>query len=96
MLDVSTRLKLDMMRLALNMEEERFSKKIFKWAKKFGFIIDGDYIIVNKENIPAFLNNLREYIELPDKGKISQIECLFCGSLINENDTVCPFCGNQK
>ena len=95
MLGVSTRLKLDMMRLALNMEEKSFSKKIFKWAKKFDFIIDGDYIIVNKETIPAFLNNLREHLESPKEGNINKIECLFCGKLIDSDVTVCSYCGNK-
>ncbi|MHA1671291.1 MAG: hypothetical protein ACTSV5_12055 [Promethearchaeota archaeon] len=86
MLTVSTRLKLKMMRIALNMEEKIFTKKIFEWAKKFNFVIDGDYLIVNPEHISEFLQDLGEDQDL-------KVQCPFCQKFIEPNVKVCPYCG---
>lgn len=58
MIKVSTRIKLEMMRHALNMDLKTFNGKIFKWAEDFGLTIDGDYLIINKETISDFIDEL--------------------------------------
>ena len=58
MLNVSTKIKLEMMRKALKLQENIFSEKIFEWAEQFNFTIDGDYLIVNKDTIEDFMNAL--------------------------------------
>ncbi len=58
MLQVSNRIKLDMMRNALNMEKKAFDVKIFEWAEEFDFVIDGDILIVDKETISDYINKL--------------------------------------
>ena len=86
MIAVSTRLKLKMMRIALDMEEKTFTEKIFEWAKKFNFIIDGKYLVVNPEYISDFLQDLGE-------DQIHKVQCAFCQKFIEPNVKVCPYCG---
>ena len=86
MLAVSTRLKLEMVRIALNMDEKVFTKKIFEWAKKFNFVIDGDYLLVNPEYISDFLQDLGE-------DQTQKVQCAFCQKFIEPNLKVCPYCG---
>lgn len=86
MLAVSTRLKLEMVRIALNMDEKLFTKKIFEWAKKFNLVIDGDYLLVNPEYISEFLQELGENQSL-------KVQCAFCQKFIEHNVKICPYCG---
>jgi len=58
MMEVSTRIELEMMRKALKMDEDRFSAKIFEWAHEFGFVIDGKFLIVKQETISDFMDEL--------------------------------------
>ena len=58
MLQVSNRINLDMMKNALNMEKKAFDVKIFEWAEEFGFIIDKDILIVDKDAISDYINKL--------------------------------------
>ena len=56
LMKVSTRLRLDMMRDVLNIDPHTFNYKIIDWAYKFEFIIDGDYLIVNKDTVSDFID----------------------------------------
>ncbi len=97
MLNVSNRLKLKMMRTALGLEKESFNNFIFEWAKKFKFTIDGDYLIINKETISAFLNYLKSLENINhDIIKENKSDCSFCGNLIDIKISVCPYCGNKN
>ena len=60
MLEVSTRISLDRMQDVLEMEKKRFNKRIFDLAKQYGFTIDGDYLIVNKETVSDFVDSLEK------------------------------------
>ncbi len=60
MLDVSKRISLDRMQDVLEMEKKAFNKRIFELAKQFGFIIDGDYLIVNKDTVSDFVDSLEK------------------------------------
>lgn len=55
----SHRIKLQMMQNALQLNKIEFDKMIFKWAEEFGFMIDGDYLIIQKEEV----SNLIEEVE---------------------------------
>ena len=87
MLEVSSKLRLDLMRNALEMDKKSFSNKIFDWAKKFNFIIEGDYLIVNPENVDKFLDDLFVM------GSQEKIQCKFCQKLITSDSKNCPYCG---
>lgn len=63
-LRVSNKLRLSMMRNALELDKEFFDVKVFDWADEFGFTIDGDYLLVNTENVAGFVESLsREFEE---------------------------------
>ncbi len=57
-LKVSVRIRMDQMRDILKMDQATFNDKIIDWADEFGFIIDGDYINVKKDNVDDFINML--------------------------------------
>lgn len=88
MLEVSSKIRLDLMRDALEMDEKSFSNKIFDWAKKFNFLIEGDYLIVNPENVDKFLDDL-----FVMQGSQEKIQCKFCQKLITSDSINCPYCG---
>ncbi len=94
MFEVSDRLKLKMLRTILGLRKEIFNTKIFEWAKKFHFKIDGDNIIINKETIPAFLHQINS-IDKEDNTITETTECLFCGNTVNKKLDVCPYCENN-
>jgi len=58
MIQVSNKLRLDMIRTALDMDDKLFTEKVFQWAKQFNFIIDGDYLIINQDTATEFLKNM--------------------------------------
>ena len=62
-MDVSTRVKIELLRNYLKMDEKLFNDKIFVWAKQFGFIIDGDYLNIRKENVSDFIDELEKQFQ---------------------------------
>jgi len=94
MLEVSDRLTLKMLRTSLEMQKEIFNTKIFEWAKKFDFKIDGYHLIINKETIPAFIQHIKS-LENGDDTINETIECLFCGNEVASKVKTCPYCGNN-
>lgn len=89
MMHVSNRISLEMMRQALDMDQKLFSNKIFDWAKKFTFIIDGDFLIVNKDNLNEFL------FALSENQDAKKIKCSFCGNEVDIQAKICPLCGKE-
>jgi small GTP-binding protein len=73
MLLVSNRIKLDMMRTALNMEKKAFDEKIFEWAEEFGFIIDKDIIIIDIDTISDYINKLDIMFETWEKSETKKL-----------------------
>jgi len=77
MFKVSNRIKFEMMRDALKIEEHLFNELIFEWADKFNFTIDGDYLIVNKETVDDFIQALDKQFkswESKERNKFGKIE----------------------
>jgi len=66
----SDSLRLDTIRDTLKMDGPTFSNKILDWSIEFGFEIDGDYLITNKNTVSDFIDELDRYFTLWDK-KIS-------------------------
>jgi len=62
-LHVSSRVRIEMMRNALEMDEKEFDAMIFNWAFDYGFKIDGDYIIIENVNIDDFISNLDSWFK---------------------------------
>ncbi|MFX0057374.1 MAG: zinc ribbon domain-containing protein [Candidatus Hodarchaeota archaeon] len=94
LLQVSNRLRLDMIRIALDMEEKEFTNKVFEWADKFKFVIDGDYLIVNYDTMSDFLDNLSSGFPTLKRAGI-KIKCRNCNNLIDFNAKICPKCGKD-
>lgn len=69
MIRVSTRINLDRMQDALDMDNKTFNDKIFDWAEEFEFIIDGDYLIINKETISDFIDSLDRQFAMWEKAE---------------------------
>lgn len=60
LLEVSKRIKIKMLQKLLNIGEEPVLEILIEWGKKYGFEIDGDYIIINKEKLPDLLKSLED------------------------------------
>ncbi|MEX2716458.1 MAG: hypothetical protein Q6370_009175 [Candidatus Sigynarchaeota archaeon] len=61
MMQVSKRLRVDMMRDALGIDTKTFSSKMIDWAAQFGFQIDGDYVDFSTGDTNGFINELDSY-----------------------------------
>jgi len=72
-LNVSVKIKMDQMRDILKMDQTTFNDKIIEWAEEFGFIIDGDYVNVNKESVEDFINALDAQFEVWEKQESDRI-----------------------
>ncbi len=64
MMEVSTRIKLDVMRDALDMNTKVFNSRIFDWAVKFNFKINGDFVIIEQADIEGFVADLDKQFEI--------------------------------
>ncbi len=94
MMEVSNRLRLDMIRVALDMEEKLFTQKVFQWAKEFNFLIDGDYLIINQETVKEFIEDLSVGANILSR-KGLKIKCRFCEKLVEYGAKICPYCGRD-
>jgi hypothetical protein len=73
MMQVSKRLRVDMMREALGMDMKDFSSKMIDWAAQFGFQIDGDYVNFENGDVKGFITELDSYFtEWNQKAKTKQ------------------------
>ena len=94
MMEVSNRLRLDMIRVALDMDEKLFTQKVFQWAKEFNFLIDGDYLIINQDSAKEFIEDLSVGANILSR-KGLKIKCRFCEKLIEYGAKICPHCGKD-
>lgn len=60
-------IQLDTLRNALKMDVHNFNNKILDWSIDYGFEIDGDYLITNKNTVSAFIDELDKYFSSWDK-----------------------------
>ena len=64
LLKISNRFRLDMMVDLLNIDKYLLKNKLLKLSKEFGFVIDGDYVIINNDTISKFIDALdKQFIE---------------------------------
>jgi hypothetical protein len=94
MIQVSSKLRLDMMRTALELDEKMFTEKVFQWAKQFNFIIEGDYLLINQNTTTDFLNDLSTESSILSRRGL-KIRCRFCENLIEYGAMICPYCGKE-
>lgn len=62
-LQYSNRVSKKMVRTVLGLDKSTFEEQISKWATEFGFKVDGDYIFINKDELPEFIKELDEKFE---------------------------------
>lgn len=60
LLEMSKRIKIEMIQTLLNIEKDRVIPLIIDWGKNYQFEINGDYLIINKETLPKLLENLKD------------------------------------
>lgn len=94
MMEVSHKLRLDMVRTALDMDDKLFTEKVFQWAKQFNFLIDGDYLIINQDTAKDFLNDLSTGTSILSRRGL-KVRCRYCEELIEYGASICPFCGKE-
>jgi len=94
MMEVSNKVRLDMIRTALDMDKKLFTEKVFQWAKQFNFLIDGDYLVINQDTATDFLNDLSTGPSILSRRGL-KMKCRFCEKLIEYGVKICPFCGKE-
>jgi len=59
------KISIDSLQKMLNFQDSnKFHIQVLEWAKKFSLIIDGDYLIINKDDLGFFVEELdRKYEE---------------------------------
>ncbi len=60
---VSDKIKIDMMKGALKVDDASFNDKIIDWATKFGFRISGDELILNQNKVNDFIKALDKQLQ---------------------------------
>lgn len=60
LLEMSKRIKIEMIQTLLNIDKEKLLNLLIIWGKKYQFEIDGDYLIIIKEEIPHLIKSLEE------------------------------------
>jgi exosortase/archaeosortase family protein len=56
----TNRVKLGSLRKILRMEKKNFSKEISEWSENFGYLIDGDYLVIPTEKTSKFIEQLMQ------------------------------------
>ena len=62
-LQVSSKIQINMLRNILDLDEKTFDSRIIEWAHELNFRIDGDYIVVENTDIDGFIKILDEQFE---------------------------------
>ncbi|MFW9824760.1 MAG: tetratricopeptide repeat protein [Candidatus Thorarchaeota archaeon] len=58
LLEISKRVKIEMIRSILNLDEDDLITLLIEWGKKYKFELDGEYLNVNKETLPELFKKL--------------------------------------
>ena len=70
----SDRIRLDMLRDLLEMDQNTFDNKLISYMKTFGTTVEGNYIIVNKDTLQDLLTALDENRGEWDKMEIFKVK----------------------
>lgn len=58
LLEVSKRIRIDMIQSLLEVDQEKLYKVLIEWGKEYQCEIDGDFLIINKEKLPDLIKFL--------------------------------------
>ncbi|MFX1490371.1 MAG: hypothetical protein ACFFBI_14565, partial [Promethearchaeota archaeon] len=61
LLEISKRIKIDMIQLILNLNNDNMVELLIDWGKKYQFEVDGEFLIINKETLPDLIDDLEFY-----------------------------------
>ncbi len=68
---VSTKLAVERIAQVLELSVDETWKRVFDWAEKFQFTIDGDYILFNKDTLNDFIASMdKEFASWGSQGKV--------------------------
>ena len=60
MVEKTNKVKMKIMRKILRIEKKNFSRDISAWSKDFGYIIDGDDLVISPEKVSKFIELLMQ------------------------------------
>ncbi len=63
-IQVSNKIRFKMIKSMLGIDDETFYNKILDWAVEFGFTINGDFLIINKDTVNDFIKALDQQFEV--------------------------------
>jgi len=69
LIEKSNKVNLNQIKDTLEMDTHTFNNKIIDWADEFNFIIDGDYLVINKDTVSDFIDALDKQFASWEKGK---------------------------
>jgi hypothetical protein len=93
---VSSKISVKMLEGLFNLDTGETYEIIYNWASKFGFTVDGDYLIVSEPAISEFIRMLDNRPEADTKIEGGTTNCSYCGKSIEVNLKICPDCGNKN
>lgn len=59
-LRVSEKINLEIVRNILEMDQKTFQERVIDYSKQYGMKVEGNNLIINKENLDDFLNSLED------------------------------------
>ena len=96
MMEVSTRINLNMLKETLDIESSIFYQNIFNLASKLGLIIDGDSLKIDNVSKTDFIRALNEYMNLGISNELfidEKLSCQYCWAPLKPNSKFCIQCG---
>jgi len=71
LMDVSNKIRIDMLRNVLKLSKKEINERIQRWQSEFGIVTEDEFIIFNKDEMPAILDLLdesyKEWTDLEEK-----------------------------
>lgn len=98
MMQVSTRININLLKETLGIDSSIFYQNIFNLASELGLIIDGDSLKVDNVSDTNFIRALNKYMNLGIFDELlmeNQLFCRYCGSSIKPNVVYCTECGTS-
>lgn len=93
---VSSKISVKMLEGLFNLDTGKTYEIVYNWATKFGFTVDGDYLIVSEPAVSEFIEMLDNRPEADAKIEGGTTNCSYCGKSIDVNLKICPDCGNEN
>lgn len=94
---LSSKISVHMLKELFKLDIGKTYDILYNWAARFGFTVDGDYLLVSEPAVSEFLVQLKaKREEKQDGAETKKIACLYCGSLIEVDVKYCPQCGNEN